>query len=56
MLSLRFPGLEMGQGGTRVPSVLYYDEDACVRAAGAETEEEDTVIMAEEEGWTKAHR
>ncbi|KZP16338.1 hypothetical protein FIBSPDRAFT_794606 [Athelia psychrophila] len=37
----------------KVPSVLYYDTDDKACAFGAETDDEDTIIKAEEEEWRK---
>lgn len=37
-----------------MPSVLYYDKAGKARSFGAETEDEDIVIEAEENQWFKA--
>ena len=52
----RFPGQE-GENkarDTKIPSILYYDEDGEVRAAGAEAVSDGTRIEAEDEGWVRA--
>ncbi|KAL0949368.1 hypothetical protein HGRIS_009437 [Hohenbuehelia grisea] len=38
----------------KVPSVVYYDAATEIRAIGAETEDEDMVVEAEDNGWHKA--
>ncbi|KAL1674598.1 hypothetical protein EV122DRAFT_293372 [Schizophyllum commune] len=50
----RFPGQELVGGNAKIPSVLFYDEDGVVQAAGAETlldEMGENVAIGE---WTKA--
>ncbi|KAJ7471925.1 hypothetical protein FB451DRAFT_311192 [Mycena latifolia] len=49
---LRWP--KQATPDAKVPSVLYYDADGNPRAYGAETEDDDTIIEAEEKGWFKA--
>ncbi|KAJ7629513.1 hypothetical protein DFH06DRAFT_1480482 [Mycena polygramma] len=49
---LRWP--KQATPDAKVPSVLYYDRNGNPKAFGAETEDEDTVIEAEENGWFKA--
>ncbi|KZT69686.1 hypothetical protein DAEQUDRAFT_750753 [Daedalea quercina L-15889] len=52
---IRYPGQE-GEykvRDTKIPSVLYYDEDGEVRAVGAEAVSAGTMIQAEEEEWTR---
>ncbi|KAJ7640457.1 hypothetical protein DFH06DRAFT_1334809 [Mycena polygramma] len=49
---LRWP--KQATPDAKVPSVLYYDRNGNSKAFGAETEDEDTVIEAEENGWLKA--
>ncbi|KAJ7153012.1 hypothetical protein C8R46DRAFT_1121030 [Mycena filopes] len=49
---LRWP--KQGTPDAKVPSVLYYDSDGNPRAFGAETEDDDTIIEAEENGWFRA--
>ncbi|KAF7328904.1 hypothetical protein MVEN_02520100 [Mycena venus] len=48
---LRWP--KQATPDAKVPSVLYYDRSGRPKAFGAETEDEDTVIEAEENGWTR---
>ncbi|KAF7290593.1 hypothetical protein MIND_01299400 [Mycena indigotica] len=48
---LRWP--KQATPDAKVPSVLYYDRQGKARAFGAETEDEDTVIEAEENEWRK---
>ncbi|KAJ7471922.1 hypothetical protein FB451DRAFT_311117 [Mycena latifolia] len=48
---LRWP--KQATPDAKVPSVLYYDKNGKARAFGAETEDEDTIIEAEENGWFK---
>jgi hypothetical protein len=38
----------------KVPSVLFYDKNGKPRAFGAETDDEETIINAESEGWAKS--
>ena len=38
---------------SKIPSVIYYDESGRVKAAGAETELDSVVELAEEEEWLK---
>ncbi|KAK6977910.1 hypothetical protein R3P38DRAFT_3120844 [Favolaschia claudopus] len=49
---LRWP--KQATPDAKVPSVLYYDARGNAQAFGAETEDEDTIIEAEENGWIKA--
>ncbi|KAJ7641484.1 hypothetical protein FB45DRAFT_358285 [Roridomyces roridus] len=48
---LRWP--KQATPDAKVPSVLYYDRNGVAKAFGAETEDEDTIIEAEENGWKK---
>ncbi|CAA7264553.1 unnamed protein product [Cyclocybe aegerita] len=41
-------------GDAKVPSVLYYDRDKVPRLHGAETEDESSLMEAEQEHWEKA--
>ncbi|KAL1700708.1 hypothetical protein EV121DRAFT_283186 [Schizophyllum commune] len=50
----RFPGEEHAGGDSKIPSVLLYDTEGVMRAAGAETMQEDIIEMALEEGWARA--
>ena len=49
----RYPGQEHVTGNTKIPSLLYYDRNGSVVAAGAEAETGQVADMAEDEGWTK---
>ncbi|KAF7361375.1 hypothetical protein MSAN_01170300 [Mycena sanguinolenta] len=48
---LRWP--KQATPDAKVPSVLYYDKHGTARAFGAETDDEDTIMEAEENGWTR---
>ncbi|KAJ6515205.1 hypothetical protein C8R47DRAFT_507281 [Mycena vitilis] len=48
---LRWP--KQATPDAKVPSVLYYDKQGKARAFGAETEDDDTIMEAEENGWVK---
>ncbi|KAJ7629515.1 hypothetical protein DFH06DRAFT_1225951 [Mycena polygramma] len=48
---LRWP--KQATPDAKVPSVLYYDKEGKARAFGAETEDDDTIMEAEENEWTK---
>ncbi|KAL1673479.1 hypothetical protein EV122DRAFT_282965 [Schizophyllum commune] len=50
----RFPAQEHAGGDSKIPSVLLYDKQGNVRAAGAETLQEDIMEIAFEEGWFKS--
>lgn len=50
----RFPGQEHTAGSSKVPSILCYDNEGTVRAAGAEVNIAENVENAEDEGWMKA--
>ena len=41
-------------GDAKVPSLLYYDKSGNVRAAGAEVLNEDVIVAALTEEWTRA--
>ncbi|KAL0572206.1 hypothetical protein V5O48_009761 [Marasmius crinis-equi] len=49
----RFPGQEHQAGNNKIPSILYYDKNGTVMAAGAEADTSTTLSMAEDEGWMK---
>ena len=51
---VRFPGQPLGGGDAKVPSILYYDKDGNVRAAGASVLDESITETALTEQWTKA--
>jgi len=50
----RFPGQEHVAGNSKIPSIMYYDKDGAMRAAGAEAENASVLSDAEDEGWIKA--
>ena len=41
-------------GSYKIPTLMYYDKDGNVKAAGAEAEGNAIMDLAEDEGWTKA--
>jgi hypothetical protein len=49
----RFLGQE-DLGDSRVPTIIYYNEEGCLCAIGAETLQPDILNEAESEGWHKA--
>ncbi|KAH7904860.1 hypothetical protein BJ138DRAFT_1106465 [Hygrophoropsis aurantiaca] len=49
----RFPCQENIGGDSKIPSVIYYDQEGAVRAVGEEALQESTIKKAEDEGWTK---
>ena len=49
-----FPGQEHVAGSYKIPTLMYYDRDGNVKAAGAEAEGNAIIDLAEDEGWTKA--
>ncbi|TFY59588.1 hypothetical protein EVJ58_g5687 [Rhodofomes roseus] len=53
---MRYPGQEDENRArnTKIPSVLYYDEDGEARAVGAEAVSDATVMEAEEQNWNRA--
>ncbi|KAH9960802.1 hypothetical protein BC827DRAFT_1260617 [Russula dissimulans] len=50
----RFPGQEHVAGSYKIPTIMYYDPDGKMRAAGAEAEGSAIDDVAEDYGWTKA--
>ncbi|KIJ67005.1 hypothetical protein HYDPIDRAFT_85209 [Hydnomerulius pinastri MD-312] len=50
----RFPGQEHVAGNSKIPSVLYYDRNGKVMAAGAEADNASIASQAEDEYWIKA--
>lgn len=56
MTGIRFPAQALVRGDAKVPSILYYDRDGDVRAAGAEVLSEGVIESALTSGWTKAER
>jgi hypothetical protein len=51
----RYPSLDHVGGGTKIPTVIYYDEDGKPCAIGAETLVEGIEANAEENNWSKAY-
>ncbi|KAG6918266.1 hypothetical protein DXG01_015640 [Tephrocybe rancida] len=49
----RFPAQEQVGGDSKIPTIIYYDDQGNVRAVGAEALKEEYEGMIEEEGWTK---
>ena len=54
LIALRFPMMALVNGDAKVPSLLYYDKSGNVRAAGAEVLNEDVIVAALTEEWTRA--
>ena len=50
----RYPGHGQVQGDAKIPSLLYYDKNGDVRAAGAEALAQMTTDVPDVEGWTLA--
>jgi len=40
-------------GNSKIPSIIYYDQDGVVRAVGEETVQESVIEKAEVEDWIK---
>jgi molecular chaperone DnaK (HSP70) len=51
--SSRFPAQENVGGDSKIPSILYYDQDGELRAVGAEALQEHIIEEAEDHGWIK---
>ena len=49
----RFPAQENVGGDSKIPSILYYDQEGAVGAVGAEALHENVIESAEAEGWVK---
>ncbi|KIM86828.1 hypothetical protein PILCRDRAFT_816085 [Piloderma croceum F 1598] len=49
----RFPAQDHVGGDSKIPSILYYDQDGELRAVGAEALQESVIEQAEEGGWAK---
>lgn len=49
----RFPGQEHVAGNTKIPSIIYYDKQGKLMAAGAEADAATIISQAEEDCWTK---
>jgi hypothetical protein len=41
-------------GNSKIPTIIYYDQDGKVRAVGAEAKRDGVLETAEDENWTKA--
>ncbi|PPQ91153.1 hypothetical protein CVT25_003058 [Psilocybe cyanescens] len=50
----RYPGQENVGGDLKIPTILWYDQQGVVKAAGAEAIREGIEIQAEEEQWIKS--
>ncbi|PPQ91717.1 hypothetical protein CVT25_012858 [Psilocybe cyanescens] len=50
----RFPGQEHVAGNSKIPSVIYYDRNGNIMAAGAEADTSSVTAQAEDDGWIKA--
>lgn len=49
----RYPAQEHLGGDNKIPSILYYDQQHVVRAAGAEALQEHVIEQAEDDSWVK---
>ena len=49
----RFPGQEHVAGNSKIPSIMYYDRDGNMKAAGAEADGASVLAQAEDEQWVK---
>ncbi|KAI6124651.1 hypothetical protein EV401DRAFT_1941077 [Pisolithus croceorrhizus] len=49
----RYPAQEHLGGDNKIPSILYYDQQHVVRAAGAEALQEHVIEQAEDDNWVK---
>jgi hypothetical protein len=49
----RFPAQTHVGGSSKIPSIIYYDQDGAVRAVGEETVQENVIEKAEVEDWIK---
>ncbi|KAG0702791.1 hypothetical protein DFH29DRAFT_804384 [Suillus ampliporus] len=52
----RYPAQEHVGGGSKIPSIVYYDLQGEVRAVGAEALQEHVIEQAEDEGWVRLER
>jgi hypothetical protein len=50
----RYPAQEKAGGDTKIPTIIYYDQQGIVRAVGAEALLESNVEQASDENWMKA--
>ena len=48
-ISFRYPAQEHVGGGSKIPSILYYDRQGAVRAVGAEALQDHIIEQGEEE-------
>ncbi|KAG6889537.1 hypothetical protein C0992_004796 [Termitomyces sp. T32_za158] len=53
-ISYRYPAQERVGSDSKIPTIIYYDQQGNVRAVGAEALKADLEIAIEEEGWIKA--
>lgn len=53
-LPCRFPAQERVGGASKIPTIIYYDQEGEVRAVGAEATSEGVEQTAEDAGWMKA--
>lgn len=51
-LGCRFPGQEHVAGSAKIPSVMLYDSNGDMMAAGAETSLDENIERCEDEKWT----
>ncbi|PBK82153.1 hypothetical protein ARMGADRAFT_1019748 [Armillaria gallica] len=49
----RFPSQEHVGSDAKIPTIIYYDQEGKVRAAGAEALKQNIIEQAEDEGWVK---
>ena len=54
LTSCSFPAQERSGGDAKIPTVLYYDRNGTVRAAGAEVLHENNIDRAGDQQWVKA--
>lgn len=52
-LFCRFPAQENVGGDSKIPSILYYNQEGQVCSVGAEALQESVIEKAEDEAWTK---
>jgi hypothetical protein len=50
----RFPAQEEVDSDSKIPTIIYYDDNGSVCAVGAEAVQEGIDDTAENNGWTKA--
>ncbi|KAH7883408.1 hypothetical protein F5I97DRAFT_237833 [Phlebopus sp. FC_14] len=49
----RYPGQDNVGGDSKIPTVIYYDQEGSVRAVGAETQHQHIIAEAAREQWTR---